>query len=116
MLLAYPISIRPGARPRAIDTIAIVAGAGDRVEHMAVAQERGAHAYITGEIHSRIDSDYGRTKCADVVAFAASTPMALLGVSHAASEFLVMQHNMREWFTERFGVRAVPLPETHWWR
>ncbi len=42
-----------GAKPSVIKTVAIVAGAGDRVEQMEYAQTAGAAAYITGEIHSR---------------------------------------------------------------
>jgi putative NIF3 family GTP cyclohydrolase 1 type 2 len=105
-----------GGRPAHIETIAIVAGAGDRVEQMAIAEAAGAQAYITGEIHSRIDTEYGHTKFAEVERFAAASAMALLGVSHAASEFLVMRNEMRAWFSERFAVQAIPLAEEHWWR
>jgi putative NIF3 family GTP cyclohydrolase 1 type 2 len=105
-----------GATPRTIETIAIVAGAGDRVDQMRQAEAAGADAYITGEIHSRIDTEYGHTKFAEVERFAAATRMALLGVSHAASEFLVMDREMQAWFRQRFRVATVPLPETHWWR
>jgi putative NIF3 family GTP cyclohydrolase 1 type 2 len=105
-----------GARPDSIRTVAIVAGAGDRVEQMAIAESAGAQAYITGEIRARIDTEYGHSRFADVERFAASSSMALMGVSHAASEFLVMRNEMRAWFAERFTVNTVPLPETHWWR
>lgn len=105
-----------GARPAVVERVAIVAGAGDRVEQMQHAEELGADAYITGEIHSRIDTDYGRLKFADVEQFAQSTRMSLIGVSHAASEFLVMQREMPTWFKERFAVGTVPLAESHWWR
>lgn len=105
-----------GAQPAAIERVAIVAGAGDRVEQMRHAEAVGADAYITGEIHSRIDTDYGHQKFADVEQFAASTRMALLGVSHAASEFLVMDREMQAWFKQRFAVATVPLAEDHWWR
>ena len=105
-----------GARPSRIDTIAVVAGAGDRVEQMAAAEAAGAQAYVTGEIHSRIDTEYGRTKFANVERFGASSSMALLGVSHAASEFLVMQNEMRAWFADGCAVDTVLLPETSWWR
>jgi hypothetical protein len=37
-------------------------------------------------------------------------------VSHAASEFLVMQNEMRAWFSDRFAVATTLLPEAHWWR
>lgn len=60
-----------GARPAAIERVAIVAGAGDRVEQMSHAEGLGADAYVTGEIHSRIDTDYGHTKFAEVEQFVA---------------------------------------------
>lgn len=105
-----------GAKPTTISTVAIVAGAGDRVEQMQHAEAAGAEAYITGEIHSRIDTEYGHRKFADVERFAATTLMALLGVSHAASEFLVMEREMQAWFKHRFAVATDPLREAHWWR
>ncbi len=105
-----------GAKPTAITTVGIVAGAGDRVEEMRHAEAAGADAYITGEIHARIDTAYGHQKFDAVKQFAAATRMALFGVSHAASEFLVMKHEMQAWFKRRFSVATVPLGETHWWR
>ena len=38
--------------------IAIIAGCGDVVSLMKEAEEKGAEAYITGEIHCHIDNDY----------------------------------------------------------
>ncbi len=105
-----------GASPSEIRLVAIVAGAGDRVDQMRDVESRGAHAYVSGEIHSRIDSDIGRTRFAVVEQFARETTMALLGVSHAASEFLVMQSAMRTWFADRYPIPTVLLPESHWWR
>jgi putative NIF3 family GTP cyclohydrolase 1 type 2 len=105
-----------GVRPAKITTVAIVAGAGDRVEQMAIAEAAGAQAYITGEIHPRIDTDDGHTNFADVERFASTSGMALIGVSHAASEFLVMQNEMRAWFSDRFAVSTALIPEAHWWR
>lgn len=105
-----------GARPDGIEVVAIVAGAGDRVDQMAGAEAAGAQAYIRGEIHSRIDTEYGHMKFAAVEHFAKTSAMALLGVSHAASEFLVMRHEMIEWFSQRFAIDTVALAEPHWWR
>ena len=105
-----------GPKPETIETVAIVSGSGDRVEEMEHAEAAGVDAYITGEIHSRIDTEYGHRKFANVERFAATTRMALLGVSHAASEFLVMDREMQSWFKERFAVATIPLREPHWWR
>jgi putative NIF3 family GTP cyclohydrolase 1 type 2 len=111
-----PYLDKAGARPATIEIIAIVSGSGDRVEEMQHAEAAGAEAYVTGEIHSRIDTEYGHRKFANVEQFAATTGMALLGVSHAASEFLVMEREMQAWFKKRFAVATIPLREPHWWR
>ena len=57
---------------------------------MALAERLGAQVYLTGELHVRIDGDYGRRKFADVRAFG-GTGMTLIGVSQAASEHLVIE-------------------------
>jgi putative NIF3 family GTP cyclohydrolase 1 type 2 len=111
-----PYLDKTGARLKSIRSVAIVGGAGDRVDQMKLAEASGAQVYLTGEIHSRIDTDYGRSKFAAVERFAATSGMALLGVSHAASEFLVMRNEMRDWFATRYQVEATLLPEAHWWR
>jgi len=82
---------------------------------MQHAEAAGAEAYITGEIHSRIDTEYGHRKFASVEQFAATTGMALLGVSHAASEFLVMEREMRLGSKSALPLRRYPR-EPHWWR
>lgn len=105
-----------GADPGRVHRVALVAGAGDRVAEMRNAEALGAQAYITGEIHSRIATEYGRARFAEIEAFARQTGMALLGVSHAASEFLVMRNEMQAWFTSRVVVPVTPLSEPHWWR
>jgi putative NIF3 family GTP cyclohydrolase 1 type 2 len=105
-----------GADPGAVRRVALVAGAGDRVAEMRNAEALGAQAYITGEIHSRIATEYGRARFAEVEEFARQTGMALLGVSHAASEFLVMRNEMQAWFKSRVVDPVKPLSEPHWWR
>ena len=64
----------------------------------------------------RIDLGCMRSDVAAVEQFATTTRMVLLGVSHAASEFLVMNRGMQVWFRERFAVATIPLREPHWWR
>lgn len=76
----------------------------------------GAQANITGEIHSLIATDFGRAKFADVEDFERQTGMTLLGVSHAASEFLVMRNEMQAWFKSRVVEPVTPLSKPHWWR
>jgi putative NIF3 family GTP cyclohydrolase 1 type 2 len=105
-----------GRQRPVIERIAVVGGIGDRVSEMAAAEERGAEAWLTGEIHVRIEGDYGRRKYADVRAFAAGTTMTLIGVSHAASEQLVLRTQLTRWFAERHGLTPHLLDEPQWWR
>jgi hypothetical protein len=83
---------------------------------MAAAEKLGAQAYLTGELHVRIEGDYGRRKFAEVESFAATTSMTLVGVSHAASEHLVIETQFARWFAETLGITLRPIRETHWWR
>jgi putative NIF3 family GTP cyclohydrolase 1 type 2 len=100
----------------AISKVAIVAGCGDRVADMKEVQGKGVHAYVTGEIHCHIDNAYGRQRFEEMKTYSASTTMSLLGVSHAASEYLVMKQNMAPWFVSNFQVKVQSIPETKWWR
>jgi putative NIF3 family GTP cyclohydrolase 1 type 2 len=105
-----------GAQRTVIERIAVVGGIGDHVEEMAAAEERGAQAWLTGEIHVRIEGEYGRRKYADVRSFAERTTMTLVGVSHAASEQLVLRTQLRRWLIERHGLAPHLLDEPQWWR
>jgi putative NIF3 family GTP cyclohydrolase 1 type 2 len=105
-----------GPQRAVIERIAVVGGIGDRVEEMAAAEQRGAQAWLTGEIHVRIEGEYGRRKYADVRAYAARTTMTLIGVSHAASEQLVLRTQLSRWLTERHGLTPHLLDEPQWWR
>jgi len=98
-----------------ISRIAIVAGSGDNIEYFQEAEARGAQAYIAGEIHSHIDNEKGRTRLAEAQAYIAQSPMSFIGVSHAASEYLVMETQMRDFFQDRFGLETVMIPLPKWW-
>lgn len=76
----------------------------------------GADAYLTGELHVRIEGEYGRSKYAEVREFARRTGMTLLGVSHAASEHLVMETQLARWFERTLGMTVHPVAEPEWWR
>ena len=115
-IFGVPYLDHEGQLPESISKIALVAGGGDSVAEMQAAENAGTQAYLTGEIHSHIDTDSGRKKYAEMKSYAARTKMALWGVSHAASEFLVMQQDMAPWFKTRFSVKAHALPEAIWWR
>ena len=64
----------------------------------------------------RIDGEYGRAKFAEVRAFAASTGMTLLGVSHAASEHVVFATQLAGWLDQTHGIALTEIREPVWWR
>ncbi|EEL43301.1 hypothetical protein bcere0021_46050 [Bacillus cereus Rock3-42] len=43
------------------------------------------------------------------------TNMSLIGVSHSASEYLVKETLMYEWFKENFEVDVTLVPQGKWW-
>lgn len=111
-----PYLEQEGTRHDRIETVAVVAGVGDKVSVMEEAERLGAQAYVTGELHVRIEGEYGRSKYAQVEAFAQRTRMSMFGVSHAASEHLVMETQLPRWFRETFELEVQPIREPHWWR
>lgn len=110
-----------GARPNEIDKVAIVAGGGDFCEVLAEAERLGAQAYITGEWYPRTvpaDEQGRRLMEANRTAlrdYAATSGMALLGFSHPATEHLVMETQMADYF-KRAGVQVACLKQSDWWR
>lgn len=104
-----------GKKVNRITKIGIVAGGGDEVEYSQTAKEKGAQAYITGEIFSHYDSDWGRQNTAKLKKYAKTVDISLIGVSHAASEFLVMKTQIPEWFKVNFGLPVIPLAQNKWW-
>jgi putative NIF3 family GTP cyclohydrolase 1 type 2 len=104
-----------GKKQEAITQIAIVAGCGDRTEVMEEAEAKGAQAYLTGEIHCHIDNEYGKYRYRQMMDYIPNTSMSLIGVSHAASEFLVMKIQMKKWFERHFALESILLPQQLWW-
>lgn len=104
-----------GLRRQSIKRIAIVAGCGDIVKVMKEAEEKGAQAYITGEIHCHIDNDYGRMRFDMMMDYVKTTKMSLIGVSHSASEYLVKKTQMKQWLLENYDVQVELIPQHKWW-
>lgn len=82
---------------------------------MQEADALGAQAYITGEIHCHIDNPYGKQRFAQMMEYVPETTMSLIGVSHSASEYLVMKTQMKRWFEQSTSLRVVLLPQEKWW-
>jgi putative NIF3 family GTP cyclohydrolase 1 type 2 len=110
-----------GARLASITRVAIVAGGGDDVDVMEEVEGLGAEAYISGEWYTRTtpSGESGRrwaeANRAACQMYAESSKMALLGFSHAATEFLVMRNQMADWF-RRGGFQVECLEQSDWWR
>ncbi len=104
-----------GQRHDRIRTVAVVAGCGDVVDRMKEAETKGAQAYITGEIHCHIDNDYGRKRFDTMMEYVKTTTMSLIGVSHAASEYLVMKTQMKNWFEQNYALNVNLIPQHKWW-
>jgi putative NIF3 family GTP cyclohydrolase 1 type 2 len=105
-----------GVARESIERIAIVAGASDKVEVIQDAESHGAQALLSGEVRSsRVDA-YGRAKHDKVMAYLPNTKMSIMGVSHAASEQLVMETHMAPWFSSNCRVQARTIRLEKWWR
>lgn len=99
-----------------IKKIAIIAGCGDKIEYFSEAEKKGVEVYITGEIHTRIDNEKGHFLMKKSKAYAKKTKMSLIGVSHAASEYLVMKTQMIDFFKKNFLITAKGIPLKKWWQ
>ncbi|SEB12751.1 Nif3-like dinuclear metal center hexameric protein [Bacillus nitratireducens] len=114
-LFNIPYTDFEGKQHDSIKKIAVIAGCGDVVSLMKEAEEKGAEAYITGEIHCHIDNDYGRHKYSLIMDYVKETNMSLIGVSHSASEYLVKETLMYDWFKENVGADVTLLPQEKSW-
>lgn len=47
--------------------------------------------------------------------FLAVFPTSLIGVSHAASEYVVIKTRIKGWLEHRYGLDCVLVPQAKWW-
>jgi len=104
-----------GSKVNNITTIGIVAGGGDDIEYFKQCADRGCQAYLSGEITSRQQSNWAKANMIKVSQYAQTSKMSLIGVSHAASEHLVMKSLIPEWIKKNFSVRVLPITQNRWW-
>jgi hypothetical protein len=77
--------------------------------------------FLTGEWYPRYtpEDDAGKELVArskkEIYEFSRKTRMILVGASHAASEFLVMKTQMKQYFESK-GLPATAVPQEDWWR
>ncbi|WNB92868.1 Nif3-like dinuclear metal center hexameric protein [Bacillus sp. NEB1478] len=114
-IFGIPYADVEGPQHSEITKIAIAAGCGDKVYAMKDAEDLGAQAYLTGEVHCHIDNDYGRKKYKEMKEYLKETSMSLIGVSHAASEYLVHATQLKKWFEEQFQIPVSLIPQEKWW-
>lgn len=114
-IFQIPYADVEGPPHSAITKVAFAAGCGDKVYAMQEAEKLGAQAYITGEVHCHIDNEYGKKKFDEMKEYCKSTTMSLIGVSHAASEYLVHATQLKPWFEEQFKLPVTLIPQDKWW-
>jgi len=104
-----------------VKRMAIVAGGGDEPDYLKQAYDNSCDMYLTGEWYPRYmpEDDAGKEQVArmkeDITEFSRNTRMILAGVSHAASEFLVMKTQIKDYFESK-SLPATPVPQKDWWR
>lgn len=110
-----------GCLNREVARIAIVAGGGDDPEYLKQAHDDSCDMYLTGEWYPRYTpaDEEGKERIArtkkEIAEFSRDTRMVLVGVSHAASEFLVMKNQMKDFF-EHKDLPTTSIPQQNWWR
>ncbi|MBY6036792.1 Nif3-like dinuclear metal center hexameric protein [Fictibacillus nanhaiensis] len=114
-IFQIPYADVEGPSQTSITKIAIAAGCGDKVDVMKEAEELGAQAYVTGEVHCHIDTEYGKKKYDEMREYIETTTMSLIGVSHSASEYLVHASQLKPWFEEQFHIPVTLIPQEKWW-
>jgi putative NIF3 family GTP cyclohydrolase 1 type 2 len=111
-----PYVVFTGVKHDRIERIAIIPGGGDKVELIQEAEGAGAQALIGGEVRSHRGDDYGRAKFEKVRAYLPQTTLSLIGVSHAASEHLVLETHVIPWLERNCQVQAKTIRMENWWR
>lgn len=104
-----------------VKRIAIVPGGGDDLEYMKYADNHSCDMYLSGEWYPRYIPEEKETRervasmKQEIMEFSRNTQMVLVGVSHAASEFLVMKTQIKDYFKNK-GLPTTPIPQKDWWR
>jgi len=100
---------------RQITKVAIIPGGGGNVRDIKPAELYGSEVVISGQVTCRIAGERGEREDKALQEFYPTTNMTLIGLSHAGSEYPVME-DIADWIKEKFGIDAEPIPEKNWWR
>jgi len=113
---------RGGGNPYQVTRIAVLPGAGDDPLFLQEAEQLGAQVVITGEWYTRLltlsnpeDADWAAKNREACKAYANTSTMALLGFSHAATEYLVMEKQIATYF-RGLGLTVSCVRQSDWWR
>ena len=104
-----------------INRVAVVAGGGDDLDIIREAVDHGCDMYLSGEWYFRQeprDEDTRKrfaTANEETFRFVEESKLLLVGVSHAASEYMVMETQMAGYF-QRLGLPVECVPQQNWWR
>jgi len=100
---------------RKVSKVAIIPGGGGNIRDIQPAEEFGAEVVISGQVTCRIAGERGKQEDKALQEFYPKTKMTLIGLSHAGSEYPVME-DIAEWIKEKFNINAEAIPENNWWR
>ncbi len=95
--------------------VAVVAGGAAFPPLMQEALEAGCDTYLTGDFRVRHGGPWAEEHRPQFDTFVESVPLNLIGASHFASEALVLQHDMVDFF-RGLGLPAEFVPQSDPWR
>ncbi|NDJ75541.1 MAG: hypothetical protein GYB65_04715 [Chloroflexi bacterium] len=98
-----------------VEHIAVIPGGGDNAQHLQQAVDLGCDTYITGHWWLVGDYEYAAQQRAAMRKLVPQLPMNLLGLSHYASEMIVLRDQLPAWF-RNVGIEARFIKQPNPWR
>jgi putative NIF3 family GTP cyclohydrolase 1 type 2 len=98
-----------------ISRVAVITGGAGDVGFYREADRLEADCLVAGEVTSKIDNELGRRIQAEIAQYLLTTNLTAIGLSHAGSEFPVLQE-LALLVERMLGLPAEAVPEPHWWR
>lgn len=105
-----------GNMDKLVKRVAIIAGGAGSVNDMQEAEKMNVDCLITGEVSAKIQNERGRSEQTKIELFLPQTDLALIGLSHAGSEFVVIRDQIVPWLREEFELPTTAVGERNWWR
>lgn len=98
-----------------VEHVAVIPGGGDDPRHLEEVRDLGCDTYVTGHWWLEGDYDYAAQQREVMRALVPQMPMNLLGLSHYASEMVVMRDLLPGWFRNA-GIEARFIRQPDPWR